>query len=354
MVLTREELTPEQLERLDRATKDKEWWDDWWAEDYSWEGLAQKPWQGWMVLADGTVAENPSSRPEGDARYAQRPDGAKPATQQDYWRYYGFDGAGLNTEPELFTCPVTQKRFTRLHLPLKWKDGSLTPKATWPNDALDQLLQAMVAQVSVTEVWPHDVFGEIHKLQIDPDRRMMVDGGCAFGFKPTALRGAAHFQIQDKRSPFGLSAVRATFSGDADFRSATFSGNADFQGASFSGKADFTGTTFSNITYFTSVIFSEYADFKSAVFSGHAYFNDAAFAGDVVIADAVFFGPAVFSGEGAMLRLSEVTQTVGLKEHPTTETTPRELKGFMTTDGSLLPTAKRSFKKNHRNECNFP
>ena len=28
----------------------KDWWDAWWEEDYSWEGLAKKDWAGWRVL----------------------------------------------------------------------------------------------------------------------------------------------------------------------------------------------------------------------------------------------------------------------------------------------------------------
>lgn len=24
----------------------REWWDEWFEEDYSWEGLAKKPWRG--------------------------------------------------------------------------------------------------------------------------------------------------------------------------------------------------------------------------------------------------------------------------------------------------------------------
>ena len=55
-----------------------DWWEKWWAEDFTWEGLAKKRWKGWMVL-DGEPQPDPSSYPKKHENYAERPAGARNA-----------------------------------------------------------------------------------------------------------------------------------------------------------------------------------------------------------------------------------------------------------------------------------
>ena len=107
-----------------REQRDKEWWGAWWAGDFSWEGLAKKSWDGWLVLSDGSLAEAP---PGGTAL----PEDTRPATLQDYWR---------EQEGDLVASSGGAQRFARVHLPPFWADGTPTGKAGWADDALDAIL----------------------------------------------------------------------------------------------------------------------------------------------------------------------------------------------------------------------
>src|SRR5262245_42594133 len=96
-----------------REQAEEDWRAAWRAEDFSWQGLAQKTWEGFCVLADGRIVETEALK-EG-AR-----EGARPATLQDYWR-----------EEEARLATGDGKFWTRVHLPLAWADGSSTGKANW-------------------------------------------------------------------------------------------------------------------------------------------------------------------------------------------------------------------------------
>ncbi len=87
----------------------------------------------------------------------------------------------------------------------------------------------------------------------------------------------------------------ATFS-DAYFANATFSGNADFKTATFSGNANFYSATFSD-AYFANATFSGNADFKEATFSGDAYFENTTFSGDAYFDGTTFSSIVTFCGQ---------------------------------------------------------
>ncbi|MDJ0922797.1 MAG: hypothetical protein QNI84_16845 [Henriciella sp.] len=64
-----------------------EWWHRWWKEDWSWEGLAKKPWKGWVVLPDGTLVADEDFKLLGNAGWEKRFEpGTRLASLQDYWR----------------------------------------------------------------------------------------------------------------------------------------------------------------------------------------------------------------------------------------------------------------------------
>ena len=69
----------------------QEWWDKWWEEDFSWEGLAKKRWEGWVVMDDGRVLpmeDAPGDLEKDNSAILRLPDGfpGRQATLQDYWR----------------------------------------------------------------------------------------------------------------------------------------------------------------------------------------------------------------------------------------------------------------------------
>src|SRR4051794_18827651 len=107
------------------AALELQWWKDWRAADYSWDGLAAK-----RMMHRGTEI-----------------------TLQDYWR--GEDG-------RLIAEPGTSRRWTRLHCPLVFADGTPSPKARW-------------AQVDFGGTDWSDI-AAIIQARLDADHTVMLDG----------------------------------------------------------------------------------------------------------------------------------------------------------------------------------
>lgn len=232
-----------------------QWWKEWWAEDYSWDGLAQKPWAGWCVLPDGQVAEDPSSWPEGHAEHGPQPDGARPETLQDYWR---------DQEGALIESPVSGKRFTIIHLPLEWEDGSPTPEV--------EQLAVPHAKYRVSNVTKTDEEGNV----IGADRRLIIDGAVLPIWK---LR-----DLDTKESPWSsrgqvpICARRCFFAGTACFRRPISIGELSIKSSVFSGDV-----------YFSSVAFSENAIFDDVIVSRNVRFDEASFIKNVSFVCSVFW-----------------------------------------------------------------
>ncbi|MEM9938165.1 MAG: hypothetical protein AAF768_04920 [Pseudomonadota bacterium] len=263
-----------------------EWWDRWWKEDWSWEGLAKKHWRGWVVLPDGTLvadAEYDGSANKGwDGRFEV---GARLACLQDYWRRAGC-------ADNLYPMPGTDKRFTLMHLPPKWPNGTETPKADPENppNALIGLLRKELGRDL------RDTVFEDGWLLKGPDHRMQWQGAILPNFDLQVL--SPQTRDDHDRIPVSVTANGAGFSGNADFSSAGFSGYANFSSAGFSGKADFSSAGFSGNAYFSSAGFSSEAYFDSAGFSGNAYFSSAGFSGNAYFSSAGFSGNAYFDSAG--------------------------------------------------------
>ena len=364
----------------------QDWWDDWWEQDFSWDGLARRPWRGWAVPADGV----PVPRGEGVE--------GRDATLQDYWRRAGLEA---DIERPEFRCPKTGRRFTRVHLPLHFRDGSETLKGAKDpafKDSLDEVLSAELDRPIVeTEFAPWgDLIGADHRLQwsgavlasfdlselshqtrSDDDRipislhasnaafsghtyfqsaAFLVDANfesAAFSgdtyFHSAAFSGNAFFQsvVFSGNAYF----FRATFSRDAYFYSAAFSGHTYFQNAAFLIDTDFESAAFSGHTDFQSAAFSGYAHFQSVAFSENAAFESAAFSGDAIFQSASFFGVAQFSGEGRSLKSEPVDQAISLKSQSVAE--GMELTGQLTGEPSPPSIARRSVKRFDAKEAVF-
>jgi DNA polymerase III subunit epsilon len=265
-------------EATTKQERDQVWWNAWWAKDFSWDGLKKKAWRGWMVLPDLSVVEAPASND-------LTPTGARPATLQDYWR---------DQEGDLIGSPDGLHRFTRVHLPLTWRDGKPTGKADWVEDSLDPILcvklQALQNNAS-EDGWR--------------ERSLLGASRCAQFQGAVLLREIS--SPQEQPSPLFLrldSAIFSrnayfdgeTFSGETSFVDAAFQGGARFSGATFSGDAIFDGATFSGDADFRRATFSRSARFKTTAVLRNAYFDYVIFLGDAIFDGAAFSGYARFSG----------------------------------------------------------
>jgi hypothetical protein len=270
-----------------------QWWKDWWEEDYSWEGLAKKPWAGWCVTANGELIEDPASWLKDNPGHGERPKGAVPATLQDYWR---------DQEGFLIECPTTGKKFTQAHLPLLWENNEPAPKIVQT-----ELLKSKFAASSVNEL---SFFGQLtgpcrtvqlngvvlRKFDVREISVSLSETGHAeihFISKDCFFAGGAYFENTNfiGKTTFD----NAAFENDARFESSTFDDGVDFENALFSGNARFSQTTFKGHVNFSNCAFAKSARFDKALFKGNAVFDYASFANGADFGGTSFLRSAFFS-----------------------------------------------------------
>lgn len=108
-------------ERKTREELERDWWEKWRKEDYSWDGLKSKYIAGWKVV-EGALVESDKA-----------PMDAPSATLQDYWR--SEEGNWEEGDGKKYLLP---------HVPMKWSDGT-DAKAGWDDEkrkALSALIQS--------------------------------------------------------------------------------------------------------------------------------------------------------------------------------------------------------------------
>ena len=348
-------------------TISQEWWDRWWEEDYSWDGLAEKDWRGWVVPDDGV----PVPREAGVK--------GRQATLQDYWRRAGL---AEDIERPEFCCPKTGRCFTRVHLPLVFRGGSQTLKGR-NDDAFTVELNAVLKAELARPIAENKHHGS--GILARPDNRLQWSGAVLLNLSLHNL--SAQTQSADSRISVSLNAMNAAFSGDAHFNSAAFVGDARFDGAIFSRDAyfhgaaflgdahfdgvdfceraifsraafsalavfnrvaflrdaEFGGAAFSVGAFFESAAFSRDASFRGAAFSEYSSFDGAAFAGEANFGGAVFLNAVEFSGQGRSLISEVVDQSIALTSLFGDGGTAFE--GHLTGEPALLPIARRSVQR---------
>ncbi|MEM5517906.1 pentapeptide repeat-containing protein [Henriciella sp. AS95] len=255
----------------------QDWWDRWWEDDWSWEGLAKKPWDGWVVPEPGAEPVldeeyNGFNHPDLKSRFGPE---ARTATLQDYWR---------DQEQCLEKGPGGVS-FTRLHLPFEWQDGTPTGKADWPSNALNALIESRLNQVA------DRAFEAETSLQIL--WRAQFQGGVFLRFRPSELD--LYPRSRSERPQLAIRCDTCAFAGPAGFTEAAFAGHAWFSEAAFAGHAWFSEATFAGPAWFDKAAFAGPASFDKAAFAGPAGFTEAAFAGPASFDKAAFAGPAWFN-----------------------------------------------------------
>lgn len=275
--------------------RDPAWWKAWFEADYSWDGLAKKDWQGWVVVAGRCVPEDQA--PEGQD-WPQ-------ASLQDYWRADPDNDWILRDMPPpgeaLSDAELIELGGTiwhRAHLPPATQAGALSWKAD-PEDEryyshwekLTTDLQTRLKHGFETQMdWESNVGGTDGRLQ---------GAGLVLQSLPNPLQGG--------QTPIHMSMHQAVFLQDVFaegyrfgpgnvFIDARFVGSANFQDTSFAGKADFTCASFASGAVFQNAIFAAYVEFRRVRFAGKASFRDVSFVSTVDFHDANFVGDADFLG----------------------------------------------------------
>ncbi len=329
-----------------------DWWKDWWTEDYSWDGLANK-----FIAGTGGV-------------HGER-------TLQDYWLIDPATGkprsiAEMQNAGEFVSSPE-DKRWHIAHVPLDWYPRN-PAKSAWSDTKRAQLAAIIAARIAAAQetAVTQKVFDK-EETPAGVDGRAQLQGSILLDppDHPSGVEAAIHIMATRCRMPawdtycrhFGpgsrfdgaafsgnASFQGATFSGVARFDSATFAGDANFQRANFTGVAQFDGTTFSGDASFEQAKFEKtaiflrskfeiggdarfigatfsrdvrfvgasflsYARFDSATFSDLAHFDGTTFSGDASFDEATFTGPvlfknATFSGDASFGRAAFENRTV--------------------------------------------
>jgi hypothetical protein len=221
---------------------EKAWWDNWWAQDFSWNGLAAR--------ACGEVS------------------------LQDIWR---------SEEAFLIAEPGTNRRWTRLHCPLRFKDGSPSPKADW-DEAMWFTLAPQVHRLA------HALSGAVLDQLHLSGHFGVLRGDYAY------IAGATIIQVVADMADFS----HALFKDEADFANTAFARGARFSQATFLKPAHFAGAHFGGIATneenarFEQVSFAAETDFSKADFEAEAIFNGTKFAGRTNFFGAKFEDRALF------------------------------------------------------------
>lgn len=212
----------------------KDWWSKWWEADYSWEGLAKRNWVGWAVHDDGSIVEIPESveRDEFGEPLFTVQHSMRQATLQDYWR---------DMEDSLITSPDGVSRFTPLHLPLRWRDGTPTLKGS----VLSIERTAMLGRINSIlrkkmEMASEAVF-DADRLEIVRDGRAQFQGVVLHALDINQL--LEEYVVISKKYKRHLS-VRfdgAAFTEGVLFSSVVFFKGTDFRGGNFLQTCKFQG-----------------------------------------------------------------------------------------------------------------
>ncbi len=312
---------------------EKAWWDNWWAQDFSWDGLAAKTFHGSCL--------------------------------QDIW---------LEEADHLIVEPGTDRRWTRVHCPFVFKDGTPSPKANWARVEWDAVIS------TVNRYSGHITGGVLDRLELDGELTLLqadhvyiskpivlghISLHCDFrsawlagfycdpaildraDFRKTVFAGPAIFSGTIFKT--GVQFNNAYFLGSTEFVETRFEGmvlhneNADFSGAAFASGGDFSQADFEAEAIFNNVKFTGRTNFFGAKFEDRALFDDieclenihfykAAFVRRLTINNARFYGKANFEGvtDGDPIALSaqpitlKMTNATAIGElSPGTGPTPR-------------------------------
>ncbi len=299
-----------------KEQREAAWWDAWWKWDYSWEGLAKKPLQGWVV-AEGYLREAATGRVYGQPSLeAMAAMSGAPATLRDYWRADPATGR-LRSDEEMeaeLVAMVGEPVFHRVHLPLLFESGQQTGKKNWPDDALDAYVTPRLLIADETK-WD---FVLTSRRMVGSDFRAQFQGGVWLraGKHPNvkvhpirARYGDAFFSrnasfsgsIFEENTRFD----RAMFAGYARFNNVVFAGDVSFSEVSFVGEAELIDSEFvggarlNTVSFwsdarFTRARFLGFVHFFNATFQGRASFEDAEFSDEARFVEAKFFENAVF------------------------------------------------------------
>jgi hypothetical protein len=281
-----------------REELEAEWWEGWWRNDYSWNGLRRRG-------IGGDYGSFESKGPHEEV------------TLQDYWRRDPETGAIRSDEimlkvGELCRDADDGERLWHIaHVPLKWKSGK-PAKQDWIATQKMKLHETLQLRQKDTKVSRDGVDGRAQLSGIVLDAVPLLAASLGDGEPLKTAR------VSCKNAWFhNLDAEGSRFCGDADFSGAFVSGFADFREAcfekqfiadstvfcgwvsfiysNFDGKIDLTNAIFFELVDFSITKFKDKINCFRSRFNGRVDFNQVVFSDFTEFSFAVFREEAFFS-----------------------------------------------------------
>lgn len=268
-----------------REELENAWWDRWWAEDFSWEGLAKKT----IAFKGGLHGEK---------------------TLQEYWRRQpGKRGFVRSDDQILATGELVRDPEENLwhlaHVPLTWRDGTAA-KSAW-TDGRTLFLQILTTRLEMAQM---TLFSEELAPAGGIDGRARLEGAIFlpgdYDFPTPGEGRALHLDaewvwfaaLKAIGRAFGPGARfdRAFISGDTHFDQTNFAERAGFIGTTFAGETRFSESSFDGMISFEDATFAEAAHFYKTTFAGGAHLDRVTFGGDAYFEHAAFNGFTYFRG----------------------------------------------------------
>ncbi len=265
-------LTPEQAE--------KAWWDAWYAEDYSWEGLAKKPWEGFSVTNSGHVVVNDSNMMYNNQAVPWTGHAGneikRPATIQDFWSLDHHTSELRSSE--IVSLELLKAEDGNLyhvaHFPYKNKDGSFSEKKNWEPAWFEPLVRYKLLNTISSQ------FGQYDPPSMEPPGR--IDWRAQF--QGTSLIS----DIGIPENSISIFFKQTCYCIDANFQHIHLGNGAYFNNSLFYKNANFSRCSIGNNSFFEFCTFLGAVNFYNSQLVRCASFKDSKFFGNGDFSNAVF------------------------------------------------------------------
>jgi uncharacterized protein YjbI with pentapeptide repeats len=267
-------------EEKTRETLEAEWWDRWWTEDYSWNGLARQKLGGSYFEEERRGAFGEKSL-------------------QDYWRREP-DSEKIRTDEELLTAGELIRApdgalWHIVHVPLAWRNRK-DAKSEWDdekNKKLSDILQLRLLNTG-------DSFIDASRSDEILDGRAQFSGAVLTEDFLLKLAGDTSESVQPTRvvcrhAWIALpNAAGAVFSEEVDFSHVFFSSAVNFSKAVFQSNLEVSRAIFGGDAWFFETEFMANAYFSRAKVLENLVFRQAQMHGEMNFHAANLFGMASF------------------------------------------------------------
>jgi hypothetical protein len=259
-----------------REELEAEWWEAWWRDNFSWDGLTRRG-------IGGEYGSFKSKGPHGEG------------TLQDYWRRDPKTGT-IRTDEEMLEVGELcrdgddgEKLWHIAHVPLKWKSERIGKKA-WIAAQKMKLYEILQLRLKNTEVSRDGVDGRAQFSGIVLDAELLLAASSEHGEPLKTAR------VLCKNGWFhSLDAKGTRFSEDTDFSGALVLGFADFREAYFEKQFIANSAFFCELVFFENSIFEGKVELRDTIFLELADFSNTNFKDQIKCDRSLFYGIADFN-----------------------------------------------------------